>query len=80
MLAPSEYRPCTLIGASNILLGNVSEGYEWYQKAIERGFKPDNYGNELRSVFMCCSQKIKNELTCDLLSKGYSYSWLTNKH
>jgi hypothetical protein len=41
--------------------------YEWYQKAIERGFKPGNYDNELRSVFMRCSQKIKNELKYDLL-------------
>jgi len=77
VLAPSDYRPCTLIGASNILLGNVSEGYEWYQKAIERGFKPDNYDNELRSVYMRCSNKIQKELKRDLLAKGYNYSWLT---
>jgi hypothetical protein len=75
-LTPSDFRPCTLIGASNILLGNVSEGYEWYQKAIERGFKPDSYDNELRSVYMRCSKKIKEELRVDLKAKGYSYSWL----
>ncbi|MFT6902827.1 MAG: hypothetical protein ACJAXS_003046 [Colwellia sp.] len=62
VLAPYEYRPCTLIGASNILLGNVSEGYKWYQKAIEPGFKPDNYGNELCSVFMRCSEKNKERV------------------
>jgi len=77
VLAPSDYRPCTLIGASNILLGNVNEGYEWYQKAIERGFKPENYDNELRSVYIRCSKKIKKELKNDLLAKGYNYSWLT---
>jgi len=76
LLTPSDFRPCTLIGASNILLGNVSEGYEWYQKAIERGFKPDSYDNELRSVYMRCSKKIQKELKIDLLGKGYSYSWL----
>jgi hypothetical protein len=77
-LTPSDFRPCTLIGASNILLGNVSEGYEWYQKAIERGFKPDSYDNELRSVYMRCSKQIKKELKSDLLGKGYSFTWLGN--
>jgi len=76
-LTPADFRPCTLIGASNILLGNVSEGYSWYQKAIERGFKPDSYDNELRSVYMRCSKQIQKELKSDLLGKGYSYSWLT---
>lgn len=76
ILTPSDFRPCTLIGASNILLGNVSEGYEWYQKAIERGFKPDSYDNELRSVYMRCSKQIQKELKIDLLGKGYSFSWL----
>lgn len=75
-IAPSDFRPCTLLGASNILLGNVSEGYSWYQKAIEFGFKPDSYDNELRSVYMRCSKQIKNEFRNDLLSKGYRYSWL----
>ena len=77
-LTPSDFRPCTLIGASNILLGNVSEGYEWYQKAKERGFKPDSYDNELRSVYMRCSKQIQKELRIDLLGKGYSYSWLAS--
>ncbi|ASP47406.1 hypothetical protein [Cognaticolwellia beringensis] len=76
ILTPSDFRPCTLIGASNILLGNVSEGYEWYQKAIERGFKPDSYDNELRSVYMRCNKQIQKELKIDLLEKGYSFSWL----
>jgi len=76
LLSPSDYRPCTLNGASNILFGNISEGYSWYQKAIERGFKPENYDNELRSVYMRCSKKIKKELKIDLLARGYSYSWL----
>lgn len=75
-LTPSDFRPCTLLGASNILLGKINEGYEWYQKAIERGFKPDSYDNELRSVYMRCSKKIQKELKIDLLGKGYSYSWL----
>ena len=78
LLTPSDFRPCTLIGASNILLGNVSEGYEWYQKAIERGFKPDSYDNELRSVYMRCSKQIQKDLKSDLLGKGYNYSWLKN--
>ncbi len=52
--------------------------YEWYQKAIERGFKPDSYDNELRSVYMRCSKKIQKELKIDLLGKGYSYSWLAS--
>ena len=75
-LVPNEYRPCTLIGASNILLGNISEGHAWYEKAIERGFKPESYENELRSIYFRSSQRIQQELKVDLIARGSNYSWL----
>lgn len=74
-LTPDDYRPCTLIGASNMLLGNISEGLSWYEKAIERGYKPESYDNEIRSIYMRSNGQIRKELKSGLLAKGYSYSW-----
>ncbi|GAC27407.1 hypothetical protein GPAL_0527 [Glaciecola pallidula DSM 14239 = ACAM 615] len=78
ILNPSNYRPCTLVGASNILLGDMNEGHSWYQKAIERGFKPESYDKELRSIYMSCSKQIKEKLKRSLLAIGQNHSWLTN--
>ena len=77
-LSPTDFRPCTLIGASHMLLGNINDGHCWYDKAIERGFKPESYDNELRSIYMRSDIEIKNELKNSLLARGYNYSWLKN--
>lgn len=78
LLTPNDFRPCTLLGASNMLLGNISEGHLWYEKAIERGFKPESHDSELRAIYFRSSDKIKKELKSSLLAKGYKYSWLTH--
>lgn len=77
-LSPTDFRPCTLIGASHMLLGNINDGHCWYDKAIDRGFKPESYDNELRSIYMRSNIEIKNELKNSLLARGYNYSWLKN--
>tara|TARA_B110000503_G_scaffold141718_1_gene236074 strand:+ start:1004 stop:2137 length:1134 start_codon:yes stop_codon:yes gene_type:complete len=78
ILTPSDFRPCTLLGASNMLFGNISEGFEWYQKAVELGFEPENYDHEFRAVYMRCNQQIQKELKDELLAKGYGFAWLTS--
>ena len=75
-LSPTDFRPCTLIGASYMLLGQINDGHSWYDKAIERGFKPESYDNELRSIYMRSDIEIKNKLKNSLLARGYNYSWL----
>lgn len=75
-LTPDDFRPCTLVGASNMLLGNINEGHLWYEKAIERGFKTQSYENELRSIYMRSNNQIKEELQTSLLAKGFNYPWI----
>jgi hypothetical protein len=36
-LLPNNFRPCTLLGALNIELGNFEVGHEWYRMAEARG-------------------------------------------
>lgn len=35
--APSDFRPCTLMGAAHVEFGNLLEGRAWYARAEERG-------------------------------------------
>jgi hypothetical protein len=56
----------------------MNEEHCWYQKAIERGFKPESYDKELRSIYMSCSKQIKEKLKRSLLAIGQNHSWLTN--
>lgn len=36
-LEPNDYRPCTLLGAVHIELGDLNAGHEWFVNAEQRG-------------------------------------------
>lgn len=40
-IRPTDYRPCTLLGAIHMETGNYSLGQEWYEKARARGASLD---------------------------------------
>ncbi|MBB3182251.1 hypothetical protein [Variovorax sp. Sphag1AA] len=48
---PSDYRPCTLLGATHIERGNLREGLAWYQRAAQRGADVSTLDEELRAIF-----------------------------
>ncbi|MBK8768510.1 MAG: hypothetical protein IPM01_29805 [Burkholderiaceae bacterium] len=48
---PDDYRPCTLLGAVHVEMGDYGLGQEWYAKAVERGASEDSVDQDLRSIF-----------------------------
>lgn len=51
-LTPSDYRPCTLLGAVHIELGDLQAGHEWYAKAESLGASRQTIDNDLRGLLM----------------------------
>ncbi|HCG6498395.1 TPA: hypothetical protein NJ192_003945 [Vibrio parahaemolyticus] len=75
-LTLQDYRPCTLIGACKMLSGDFSQGHEWYQKAIIRGFESDSYEQEIRSIYMRAKANDREKIRKLLMSDGWYYKWL----
>ncbi|HIF9538189.1 TPA: hypothetical protein ACX6S7_002442 [Photobacterium damselae] len=75
-LTKQDYRPCTLIGASKMMLGYVTQGHEWYQKAIKRGFNEYSFEQEIRSIYNRASRKDKAKIKQTLIDDGWVYQWL----
>ncbi|WP_158681406.1 hypothetical protein [Pseudoalteromonas sp. T1lg88] len=75
-LTQQDYRPCTLIGACKMLSGNITQGHEWYQKAIKRGFNEDSFEQELRSIYSRANRKDKAKIKQTLINDGRVYQWL----
>ncbi len=80
LLTPKDFRPCTLLGAVNIEIGNYDLGQAWYKKAIERGASEKSVDDDLRSIFMR-AEKSKQEALRDHLLKidPVRYSWVKQK-
>jgi Flp pilus assembly protein TadD len=80
-LTPKDFRPCTLLGAVNMEIGNHTLGESWYEKAIERGASEKSVDDDLRSIFMRAEHAKREELRAYLLRKDpYRYSWAKQNH
>lgn len=80
-LTPKDFRPCTLLGAVNMEIGNHIIGESWYEKAIERGASEKSVDNDLQSIFRRAESAKREELRAYLLKKDpYRYSWAKMKH
>lgn len=60
-LLPDNFRPCTLLGAVHMEMGEVSLAHEWYRKAEERGATSDSIESELRSLLARMSAEKRTE-------------------
>lgn len=75
-LTPKDFRPCTLLGAVNMEIGNHSQGEAWYDKAVELGASEKSVDDDLRSIFMRAAPAKREELRIYLLNKDpHRYSW-----
>ncbi len=78
-LMPRDFRPCTLLGAVNIELGNYDLGQEWYKKAEDRGAKRDAIDHELRGIFGRADKGKRAEIKAFLLSEDpVRYKWVNS--
>ncbi|RRW12275.1 hypothetical protein EGJ43_18355 [Stutzerimonas stutzeri] len=79
-LLPNSFRPCTLLGALNLEMGNIALGHEWYTKAEERGAKPGSIESEIRSLLGRMPPEKRESVMGQLLSiDPVQYAWLRKK-
>lgn len=79
-LLPDNFRPCTLLGAIHMEMGEIGVGHEWYRKAEERGATTDSIESELRSILARMSAEKREEAISELLRiDPAGYGWLRKK-
>jgi len=61
-LTETDFRPCTLLGAVHIEMGDYSMGAAWYEKAEARGASKNAVDRELRSILQAASQHERHEI------------------
>lgn len=77
---PRNFRPCTLLGAVHIELGNLGEGLDWYAKAEERGASERSIDTELRSIFQRAEKAKREAIKAVLLADDPTrYRWVNDK-
>jgi plasmid stabilization system protein ParE len=78
-LTPKDFRPCTLLGAVNIELGNYGIGKNWYDKAEELGASRHSIDYDLRGIFLRASKAKREEIRTFLIREDpVRYKWLQN--
>ena len=76
-LTPSDYRPCTLLGAVYIELGDLITGHDWYAKAETLGAPRQAIDHELRGVLMRTSIQEQQRIREYLLRQDPErFAWL----
>ena len=76
-LNPKDFRPCTLLGAVNIEMGNYSAGSEWYEKAEERGASQRSIDYDLRGILLRADNDKREKLKAFLLREDPErYKWV----
>lgn len=76
-LTSSDYRPCTLLGAVHIELGDLPTGHEWYAKAESLGAPRQAIDHELRGFLMRSSIQEQQRI-CEFLLRQdpERFAWL----
>ncbi|WP_186405449.1 cell envelope integrity protein TolA [Candidatus Accumulibacter aalborgensis] len=79
-LQPQDFRPCTLLGAVHMELGDFDSGREWYAKAAERGASEHSIDTELRSIFQRADKASRAAMKIFLLAEDPKrYRWVNDK-
>lgn len=61
-LTETDFRPCTLLGAVHIEMGDYGTGAAWYEKAEARGASQNVIDRELQSILQAASQKERSQI------------------
>ncbi|MCQ4277760.1 hypothetical protein NA643_01545 [Pseudomonas stutzeri] len=79
-LMPKNFRPCTLLGAVCMELGDYMAGHDWYAKAEERGASKQSIDIELRGIFARADNARRGTMRASLLAKDPDrYRWANEK-
>jgi len=75
-LQPDNFRPCTLLGALHMELGNFDAGHTWYMKAEKRGARQQSIDDELRKIFRQADKTRRDAMSAFLLGQNPTrYAW-----
>ncbi|MEF8723403.1 MAG: hypothetical protein V5B30_12635 [Candidatus Accumulibacter delftensis] len=76
-LQPDDFRPCTLLGALHMELGNLLEAHDWYSNAEERGASKRSIDSEIRRIFQRADKANREAIKNFLLAENPArYSWV----
>lgn len=79
-LVPRDFRPCTLLGAIHMEMGELQIGRDWYEKAVARGATRDSVDRDIRSIYFRSDETTKAKLKDFLLSQdAVRYDWVNPK-
>ena len=77
LLTPKDFRPCTLLGAVHMELGEFSTGQEWYEKAEKLGAKSHSIDQDLRGILARAVPDLRAKLCAYLLSQDeHRFAWV----
>lgn len=76
-LTPTDFRPCTLLGAVHMEMGDLTAGADWYAKAEALGADQESIDREIRSILAAASRGERERMKVALKSRyPHHYSWL----
>ena len=79
-LTPTDFRPCTLLGAVHIEQGDLATGHGWYMKAEKLGAATRAVDQDLR-MLIARAPKPEQRRICEFLiaQDPQRFSWLLSK-
>lgn len=76
-LTPSDFRPCTLLGAVSMELGDLVAGHEWYAKAEALGAERQSIDQDLRALLVRADPATRDRIRAYLLQQDPErFAWL----
>lgn len=79
-LTPKDYRPCTLLGAVYIELGDLVAGHEWFKKAEHLGAAKALVDHDIRALLARMSEADRYRVRGFLLEQDPErFAWLQTK-
>ena len=79
-LTPKDFRPCTLLGAVHIELGDLMAGRDWYLKAEKLGADRLSIDRDLRALLSRTSKSERQRITEFLIAQDPErFGWLLRK-
>lgn len=79
-LTPADFRPCTLLGAVHIELGDLVSGHRWYVKAEKLGADRRAVDQDLRALITRASKSEQRRICEFLLDRDPGrFSWLRSR-
>lgn len=76
-LTPADFRPCTLLGAVSMELGDLAAGHEWYAKAEDLGAERRAIDQDLRALLVRSEPDARDRIRNYLLEQDPErFAWL----